>query len=54
MESRDLFETNLLKWWPEASINRDGDTYVNSATKWMWEGWILATTAAVEALRGRE
>lgn len=54
MESRDLFETHARRWWPEVDLTRDGDRYRVAATLWMYVGWVLASTAAVEALRGKE
>jgi hypothetical protein len=52
--TRDIFEAHAKRWWPEIDLERRGDSYSNSQTSWMYEGWLLATTAAIEALRGKE
>lgn len=55
MNGRDLFETNARRWWPEVDLSTDAsDAYVNTSTRWMYEGWLLASTAVLEYLRGKE
>jgi hypothetical protein len=48
-KSREAFEAELVKWWPQAEGNmaRDGDDYANQFMNYAWWGWQKSRAALV-------
>lgn len=51
-KSREQFEDELVKWWPQAEGNmvRDGDDYANHFMNYAWWGWQASRAALVVEL----